>query len=443
MTSARLCLLAALLAGTTAASAFEADVHFGLTRWLALQAGFDDQSAETIAIGNQRVDSGDMQFLDLVLLYGCLNPEDLGSSRTSIHHYATSGAVPGPVQGRAVIVGGDSAQKAAGDVVKIPADQAHYRLFKLGEALHLLQDSWSHQGVPDVPQPATGVFSCDATRAWGHPAARGGWNSHKADLTMAWPADTRAMARASYDVLKQYPELTAAKRTPRTWDEVAAQLDGFIRASTKTEKKRWFAAHGIGDVSFLEGISLADGAQPFDLKWKGRKLPPLTDAVSRQHAVDPDLLAFFNRFFAKWVMTADFKALAAEFGPQGQPGGAAELEARLKLWRLRDHGRVASLAHARSLSDEQRTAIDTIGSQRSAYARYDDAAAAFYPLLPRGKDVSPLLPFYINAVAPDGKPARAVAILRFRHTPYDSLAVVAENSGGHWRVTAITATVDH
>lgn len=443
MKSARPWLLAGLLLGSSAARAFESDVHFGLTQWLAMQAGFDEPSAQTIAIGNQRVDSGDMQFLDLVLYYACLNHEDFGSVRAGSHHYASAGHDPGPAQGRAVVAGGDSARQPASEVVKVPADQAQYRLFKLGEALHLLQDSWAHQGVPDVPQPAPGVFACDETRAWGHPAARGGWNSHRADLTMDWPADTRSMARASYEVLTQYPALAGVKRAPRPWDQVAPQLDGFIRASTKTDKKRWFAAHGIADASFLEGISLPDGAQPFDLTWKGRKLPLLQSPVSRQHAIDPDLLDFYNRFFTAWVTTRDFPALASAFGTDRGPD-REDLVARLKIWRLRDHGRVAPIAHSRTLTADQRAAVDAIGSARNAWAHYDSAEAAFFPLLPRGKDVSPLLPFYIGTdVEPDGKSPRAVAIVRFRHVPYDSLAVVAEKSGGRWRVTRIGATVDH
>jgi hypothetical protein len=330
-------------------------------------------------------------------------------------------------------------------------------LFRLGEALHILQDSWSHQGVPDTPRPAEAVFTCDSTRAWGHPATRGGWNSHKADLTMHWPADTRAMAKATYDVLTQYPMLSEAKRTARSWDQIRPLLDGFITASTKTEKKRWFVAQGIGDVSFLEGISLPDGTQSFELKWKGRKLPPLATPQSRQHAVEADLLDFYNRFFAQWVATEDFDALASAFGPDfgsrnaGQTGSAplrvskAELVARLKVWRVRDHGRVAQIAHSPSiLTENQHAVLDGIGKQRNAYARYDPPSAAFFPLLPRGKDVSPLLPFLVStSAAPDGKNPRAVAVTKFRHAPYDTLAVVAEKIGGRWRVMSIVSVVDH
>ena len=458
MIAARILVSSGLLLASASSSGFESDVHFGLTQWLALQAGFDEESAKTIAIGDQRVESGDMQYVGPVLAYACVARDDLRSKLAGEHQYPSAGTFPGAPETRMVVAGGDAAKKAALAVIRVPAGQANYMLFQLGEALHILQDSWSHQGIPGLPQPAVGVFACDPARAWGHPAARGGWNSHKADLTMAWPADTAAMARAVFDVLTQYPPLSQTPRTPRTWEQVRASLDGFITASTKTEKKRWFASHGISDVSFLEGISLKDGARPFDLKWPDRKLPPLATPQSRQHAVDPDLLDFFNRFFAQWVTTVDFDALASSFGPDfrssatKRPAGSlppvtkAELAARLKVWRLRDHGRVVEIAHAqRALTAEQHSTLDAIGKERKAFATYDPPAGAFFPLLPRAaEDVSPLLPFFIStAVAPDGNAPRAVAVVKFRHVPYDTLGVVAERIGGRWRVMSIVSVIDH
>jgi hypothetical protein len=457
MKSVRLHLFAGLSLLMSASWGFESDVHYGLTNWLALQAGFDELSARTIAIGDQRVDSGDMQFLALVLAYACVGKDDMRSKLAGQHHFPSAGAVPGAPETRAVIAGGDTAKKAGQAAVQVPAGQANYRLFLLGEALHILQDSWSHQGIPSVPQPAESAFSCDSTRSWGHPAARGGWNSHRADLTMHWPADTVAMAKSVYDVLTQYPELSDTKRSARSWDQIRPLLNGFIAASTKTEKKRWFTSHGITDVSFLEGISLRDGAQPFDLKWPGRKLPPLTSPQSRQHAVDADLLDFFNRFFGQWVSTTDFDALASTFGPghgqhKSQSGGSgpavskAELVARLKVWRLRDHGRVLEIAHSeRSLTEQQRAQVDAIGKGRGAYATYDPPASAFFPQLPReGNDVSPLLPFYVSTTAkPDGSNPRAVAVVKFRHIPYDTLGVIAEKVDGRWHVMSIVSVVDH
>ena len=126
------------------------------------------------------------------------------------------------------------------------------------------------------------------------------------------------------------------------------------------------------------------------------------------------------------------------------PISKAELVARLKIWRLRDHGRVAEIAHSsRTLTEHQRSILDAIGKERSAYARYDTPSAAFFPLLPRGKDVSPLLPFFVStALAADGKVPRAVAVTKFRHAPYDTVAVVAEEIDGRWRVISIVSVVE-
>ena len=78
MLSLRLLFLLGLLVVAARSTAFEADVHYGLTDWLALQAGFDPLEAQTIATGDQRVDSGDMQFIDLVAMYSCLGQNKVG-----------------------------------------------------------------------------------------------------------------------------------------------------------------------------------------------------------------------------------------------------------------------------------------------------------------------------------------------------------------------------
>jgi hypothetical protein len=441
MDTVRLLLLTALLTASAPSFAFEADVHYGLTHWLALQTGFDPLAAQIIATGDQRVDSGDMQFIDVVALYACLGKDDVGASRAGSHHYPTAGSVPGPLETRAVSSGSDAARKAALAAIKVSPSQAAYMLHKLGEALHILQDSWSHQGVPDVPRFGDVPFGCDATRAWGHPKTRGGASSHKADLTSYWPADTVAMAKATYDILTQYPLISGKERTARTWEEIRPALDGFIKASTKTNKAGWFVAHGVSDVSFLEGISRPDGAKAFAQQWPGRKLPPLAGKESRQHRVDADVLDFYNRFFARWLGTTDFGAVAAQFGAAA---ANSELAMRLKLWRLRDHGSVAELAHTPGpLTTRQRESLDAIAKRPNAYARYPTIAAAYFPLLPHGDDASPLLPFFVSVATPPGGHPHAMAVAKFRHAPYDIVGVVAERIGASWRVVSIVSTVDH
>lgn len=432
--------LPALLLAAASCWGFESDVHFGMTLWLALKAGFNEREAATIATGSQRVDSGDMQYVDVGLMYACLGKDDVGARRASAHHYPTAAAVPGAPESRVVVPASPPATKATIEMAKVPPEKAGFMLLKLGEALHILQESWAHQGVPEIPFGAKTGVECDPSRAWGHPKARGGAASHRADLTRYWPADTLAAAKATYDVLLQFAPVGGVRRTPQAWDSIRPQLDAFIKASTKSQKRDWFAAQGITEVSFLEGISLPDGAKPFELIWGGRRLPPVPTHQSRQHHVDEALLDFYHRFFERWMAARDFAALAAEFGPTG-PERRAELAARLKLWRMRDHARVAELAHAlRPLTEEERARVDTLASRRDAFAKYETALDTYFPLLPRIEGVSPLLPFFIAETSRD---RTAVAAVKLRHAPYDAVAVLAVKTARGWRVDAIIATVDH
>ena len=454
MPSIRLLLVSVVLLSVSPARAFEADVHYGLTNWLALQAGFEPIQAQIIATFDQRVDSGDMPFIDVVALYACLGKDETSARRAGEHHYPSAGSVPGPPESREVVPDSEAARKAALDAIGVSPSQAQFRLSQLGEALHILQDSWANQGVPTLPQLGDAISTCDSRLVWGHSETRGGPASHRADLTMYWPADAVAMAQATYEILKQYPSISGTRRNARDWHEIRSDLDGFINASTKTEKAHWFAAHGMNDISFLEGISLPNGTEPFLQHWAGRKLPPLRTEKSRQHAVDAGLLDFYNRFFARWLSTEDFAAVVAEFSqaPDTSEGTATttmsreQLESRLKLWRLRDHGRVAEIALRREpLTAEQRAEIDAIAIRPDAYVNYAPLSSAYYPLLPwgDGDDVSPLLPFFIGVIAPNAGHPQAIAVTKFRHAPYDIVAVISEATNGQWRVKSIVSTVDH
>jgi hypothetical protein len=455
MPSVYLLLVSALLLITPErATGFEADVHYGLTHWLALQAGFEPLQAQIIATGDERVDSGDMPYIDLVAMYACLHRDEISARRAGEHHYPSAGKIPGPPETRSVAPNSSAARKAVMAAIEAGAGQAQFRLSQLGEGLHALQDSWSNQGVPSVPQLGDVPSTCDSRLAWGHPETRGGPASHRADLTMYWPEDTVEMAQATYDILKQYPSISGAQRKVRSWDEIRPELDDFIKAPTKTEKARWFAAHGMDDVSFLEGISLPDGAEPFVQHWPGRKLPPLSTEDSRQHAIDAQLLDFYNRFFVRWFSGEDFAAVVAEYskapdtsgGTAGATMSPEQLESQLKLWRLRDHGRVAELALQREpLTAEERAVIDALAQQPGAYVRYEPLSSAYYPLLPVSddKDVSPLLPFFIGMVSPNAGHPRAIAVPKFRHAPYNIVEVISENIDSQWRVTSIVSIVDH
>ena len=452
----RLCLSVVALAFFVPGShAYESDVHFGLTKWLALQAGYTPQQADAIATGDQRVDSGEIQFMEVMTAYACLGNDSERATRVGLHHFPSAGRIPAATSERTVAPGSEAARKGVLEISKFSPQQSGFLLLKLGAAVHALQDSWAHQGITDVPPIVGSDVACDAGLVWAHPLARGGWNSHKADLTQAWPSDVVAMARATYEALLGFPAIDDAKRTPKEWNTIKGELDGFVRAATKLEKQQWFGAHGLDDVSFLDGISLPDGKQAFTLRWSGRKLPPLPTLKSTQHHVDPGLLAFMSDFFMQWATTRDFDGVAARFAvpnaARGKLGTAAsamdraELSARLRAWRIRDHGRVADIAHALTpLSARQRATVAAIANDEASLARYGSPEEAYFPLVVPGSDASPLLGFRIAPMPPSTSGVESVlAVAKLRHAPYDTVEVIARRVDGAWRIASIGAVVEH
>src|SRR5215470_7389233 len=139
MHSIRTTLVFLLVAAvSTHARAFEGDVHFGLTRWLAEQAGYTVDQAKAIAIGDLRVESSDMQFIELVSAYAC-RFKDLDSARRVMQHdYPSSGTLPGAPEQRRVTAGSDAAWADARAMAKSQPRQTAFLLYKLGGAIHTL-----------------------------------------------------------------------------------------------------------------------------------------------------------------------------------------------------------------------------------------------------------------------------------------------------------------
>ena len=80
-----------------------------------MQAGFTQQQAEALATGTQRVDSGDMQFIEVVMTYACIGKDEERRPR------GASLSVRGPVPVRlsnSVIAGSDAARQMAIGVTK-------------------------------------------------------------------------------------------------------------------------------------------------------------------------------------------------------------------------------------------------------------------------------------------------------------------------------------
>ena len=100
---------AVLLLTVTAASAWENDFHYGLTKWLALQAGFGREDAEKIAIANVEADVGSEDAIHNVFFYACLFRDEKASERVRDLHFPTFETVPNPPRRRAVEAGSRAA----------------------------------------------------------------------------------------------------------------------------------------------------------------------------------------------------------------------------------------------------------------------------------------------------------------------------------------------
>jgi hypothetical protein len=166
-----------------------------------------------------------------------------------------------------------------------------------------------------------------------------------------------------------------------------------------------------------------------------------------------------SRFFAQWASTTDFDALAAEMAAPAAvgrtagdshsldpiPADKAELAARLRAWRIRDHGRIAELAHAtQALNAQQRSELSRVANDARQLARYTTPAEAYFPLLVNGPEPSPLLGFILYPVKDSTRAnARAIAVAKFRHAPYDTVEVLTERIENRWHIVAIRAVVDH
>jgi hypothetical protein len=240
----------ALLTGTSPALAWESDVHYGLTRWLALQAGYTEQQAIWIAEGNQGIDdSPSTSPVHHTVRSACIGRDVTGSAQVHDHHFPSLRNVRNlpprrVVEPGQVLIGQNRVPRPT---ITDYTDNSQFRA--LGRHLHAFQDTWSHQGEPDFPQPP-----CDAELGWGHAFARGGWPCHTADLTYAWhDTDVLAMARATYDVL-----LEQKPGSGKYWEELLPKVHAFAVARTKWQKDEWFAKENFPDRRFLEDISLPD-----------------------------------------------------------------------------------------------------------------------------------------------------------------------------------------
>lgn len=436
------------------ARAYEADVHYGLVKWLAHKAGYTDWQAEAIALGDNRVDSGMPSTLEVVLEYACIGHYPDAARAIQARHYPSAQALPALPRDRIVVPGSPAARHVLDDTVGRATSQEAQYLGLLGAALHPLQDSWSHAGEPSIPVLAASLH-CDPTLASG-PPERAGAGAHGANVTFVAPDDVVAMANATYTELLKYPVIQGQARTAAQWADLVDKVKRFAIARTKTEKRKWFREQGFESTDFLAGISLPDGPSAGSLEPFDHAMPQLTQFASQQHDAPPGTKEFFDRLLARWLSNEPVETVVGEMSAFGTNAGGkkstdlqaarerADLVALMKLWKMRDHGSVESLAHApRPFSAKQLAKVRAITAKGDGYVSPSSPVDAFVPLVAKGKYVSPLLPYIVRTIpSDDATRPRVIAIARLKHTPYDTVGWIAERVGSEWRLVDMVAAVD-
>src|SRR5208282_1208697 len=135
------------------AAAWEKDLHYGLTKWLAYEAGFSLDDAETVAKGAEAPDEGKLYPAPGAVWHSaCISRDPDVSALVQQFHFPSYGHVPGPPANRSVDPAGPPPHdNAATDLVekevqtKLSSQPREKTLTALGIALHPLEDSWSHQ----------------------------------------------------------------------------------------------------------------------------------------------------------------------------------------------------------------------------------------------------------------------------------------------------------
>jgi RHS repeat-associated protein len=162
---------------------YEEDVHRDLTFCLARTAGYSSSASRRIAASNQETDD---------------NPETspfAGREARRDWHFTTEARRT------------DLWQRALDG-----------NLDQLGQYLHALQDSYSHERYP----PWRGHL----------------FQGHRPDKTYNDPERANRMARDTYNHLRQYLQVTTGQSVPDHWDQIREHVDRFNRARTAHEKRK-------------------------------------------------------------------------------------------------------------------------------------------------------------------------------------------------------------
>ena len=430
-----ICALVLASAAAPRLLAWEENVHYGLTFWLATQAGFSRQDADVIAQADQRYDDSEHAAAISTVLWIILNNDDGAARELQRKHFPTDAPLPSPPIRRAVAPNSPAARRAV-EAALTPSNSS-IALIELGEALHPFQDSWSHQGVPDIP------FGLRSNMISAHPATRGGWRSHDADLTHLHVAETLDMARESYRLLTTYLDRSPGRRqhAAQSWATLEPIVRELAVTATAAARDSWAVAHIpeqrarlmalTNDASKSLGVrimappSSARGGTP------GRRLDAAGAAV---------LLPEAQAFLRDWLQRGDIAAamthvsveqVAAQLADELKSAGTAAVsewcEKVLTMYLVDDHDAIAAAGHG--------------DPGRPGYAQLPRTPRRDGPFRATRQGAAvPVLASDFVATDASGRPGFAL-VLTLNRLTHDTVSIVWENSGARWSVTRLLPMV--
>jgi hypothetical protein len=473
-TALRFCLIALFFAAILTGAektvfAWEADVHYGLTYWLARKAGFSPEQAQLIAQGDLAADQGNYHPAPwAVALHVILGGDPAASEAVRDLHFPSFAALPAPPDQRKVEPNSSAARRLAlKEVAAVdPTIPERVVLEEFGKSLHPLQDSWSHQGVPDIPfRPG---WQVRPWLSWGHPKDRGGWWSHDADITCRHdPLETLGVAKATFELMLEFRSThkIQVSQTPSRWPDLVPRVKEFAQACSKQAKLQWFESeapeHG-GWSLVLKPISVPgrlDGGQHFPRSPKELPVYRGDKAVPRQTV---------DNFLSRWLVARDIPAAlqlvsirdlanqlsALENAPIREEEALLWAQRFLMLWLIEDHGLANQLGHGMPATDGYVRLPNSIQELPDEFRllRYERLKDAIE--IPSGPSVEDTDPFSIVEVSRDflrretqdlrldelPTPLYSV-VFSFEEFPHDTLVLLIarkDNGGSYegadWRI---------
>jgi hypothetical protein len=260
----------ALAVSSFTAGAYESDLHYGLTSYLGSQAGLSAQQSHELARGNELMDTGTLDAKQSIAYELCWKGNLKASFWTRHFHFRAQKVPPAAPKDRPVDNNDVFAVGQTNSVIQAAHDDKADYLFKLGQALHGWQDSYSHAGVSNT------AIRCPDDYIWSHPGKEGVL-SHKVDLTFEDVDKCMTAGKTTYDFLLEYLKSVSLQSSPADWTALEPKVHTFCTAETKAAKADWLRDNGVPQSNEIaKNTSLDNGGRLFFLVGNidlGEKLP--------------------------------------------------------------------------------------------------------------------------------------------------------------------------